>query len=335
MGISIMLDAGHYGKYNQSPAVKEYYESDFAFKFCNLLKAKLEKYGITVGLTREEQEKDLGLISRGKKAKGYDLFLSIHSNAVGSVVNETVDYPVAITMAENNSTDIDEISKEIGERLAKCIDEVMETKQKARTNTRKSSNDRDENGLYDDEYYGVLQGAKLIGVPGVILEHSFHTNTRAAERLLNDDNLARMAEKEAEVLADYFGLKEQNTDVSEWYRVRKTWNDKASQIGAYKEKQNAINECPVGYAVYDNDGNEIYRTNEFVLVSMPVLSKGMSGENVKTLQGALNAIGYSVGDVDGKFGAKTESAVIKFQKENDIKQTGEVSSATWTSMFAR
>lgn len=335
MGIRIMLDAGHYGKYNQSPAVKEYYESDFTFKFCQLLKAELEKYDIEVGLTREEQGKDLGLIARGKKAEGYDLILSAHSNAVGSVVNESVDYPVAITMADNDNTDIDEISKEIGERLAKCVEEVMETKQKARTNTRKSSNDRDGNGLYDDEYYGVLQGAKLAGVPGVILEHSFHTNTRATEWLLNADNLARLAEKEAEVLADYFGMKNQTVEVSEWYRVRKSWADKASQTGAYRDKDNAIKACGVGYAVYDNAGNEIYRYIEFSLASMPILSRGMSGESVKALQSVLNAIGYSVGSLDGVFGGNTEKAVLKFQKEHDVKQTGVVNSATWTSMFAR
>lgn len=335
MGIKIMLDAGHYGKYNQSPAVKEYYESDFSFKFCQLLKAELEKYGIKVGLTREEQGKDLGLIERGRKSKGYDLFLSIHSNAVGSIVNEAVDYPVAITMADNDSTDIDEISKEIGERLSKCVEEIMGTKQKARTNTRKSANDRDKNGLYDDEYYGVLQGAKIIGVPGIILEHSFHTNTRATEWLLNADNLAKMAEKEAEVLADYFGMKKKNTEVAEWYRVRKTWEDKSSQTGAYRDKDNAIKACGVGYAVYDNSGNEIYRSVEFSLASMPILSKGMSGESVKALQGVLNAIGYSVGSVDGIFGANTEKSVLKFQKEHDVKQTGVVNSATWTSMFAR
>jgi len=37
-----LLDAGHYGKYNRSTAVKVYYESDFTFKFCNLLKGKPE-----------------------------------------------------------------------------------------------------------------------------------------------------------------------------------------------------------------------------------------------------------------------------------------------------
>ena len=46
--IKICLDAGHYGKYNQSPAVSKYYESDMAWKLHLLLKKELEAYGIEV-----------------------------------------------------------------------------------------------------------------------------------------------------------------------------------------------------------------------------------------------------------------------------------------------
>ena len=41
----ICLDAGHYGKYNRSPVVKEYYESDMNWKLHLLLKKYLEGYG--------------------------------------------------------------------------------------------------------------------------------------------------------------------------------------------------------------------------------------------------------------------------------------------------
>ena len=44
-----------------------------------------------------------------------------------------------------------------------------------------------------------------------------------------------------------------------WYRVRKSWADAASQLGAYKELQNAKDNCPFNYAVFDNDGKEIFR----------------------------------------------------------------------------
>lgn len=215
----LMLDAGHDGEYNRSPAVKTYYESDFTFKFCNMLKEELEALGMEVGLTRTSQDEKMDLFARGKASKGYDLFLSIHSNATGTgKVNDNVDYPVAIVMLDDEKIDIDETSLEIGKKLVAVVEEVMQTKQSGRTYTRQSSNDRDGNGIMDDEYYGVLNGAKRVGTPGIILEHSFHTNTRSTEWLLNDDNLRNMAKAEAAALAEYFGVGEPEP-VTLWYYV--------------------------------------------------------------------------------------------------------------------
>ena len=56
------------------------------------------------------------------------------------------------------------------------------------------------------DYYGVLRGAASVGVPGILLEHSFHTNRRATDWLLNDENLERMAVAEAETIAAHFGV---------------------------------------------------------------------------------------------------------------------------------
>lgn len=42
------------------------------------------------------------------------------------------------------------------------------------------------------------------------------------------------------------------------YRVRKTWDDKTSQLGAYKVLDNAIKNCPAGYSVFDEGGKAVY-----------------------------------------------------------------------------
>ena len=39
----VCIDAGHYGQYNQSPVVPEYYESDMNWKLHILLKGELDK----------------------------------------------------------------------------------------------------------------------------------------------------------------------------------------------------------------------------------------------------------------------------------------------------
>lgn len=49
------------------------------------------------------------------------------------------------------------------------------------------------------------------------------------------------------------------TEKSEnWWRVRKSWDNPTSQLGAYETEQGAINACPEGYAVFDPDGKQVY-----------------------------------------------------------------------------
>ena len=49
-----------------------------------------------------------------------------------------------------------------------------------------------------------------------------------------------------------------STQTSKLYRVRKSWADSKSQIGAYKVLENAKKACKVGYTVYDEAGKAIY-----------------------------------------------------------------------------
>lgn len=180
----VCLDAGHYGNYNAG-AVKGYYESVRMWKLTELLAQELTARGISVIKTRSNQATDLALTSRGKKAKGCDLFLSMHSNATSV---ESVDYPVAYVPLNGTGT-------AIGQKLADIVADVMGTVQKGRTATRKGSGGAD--------YYGVIRGAVAVGVPGVILEHSFHTNPKAAAWLMVDANLAKLAKAEADCIAEW------------------------------------------------------------------------------------------------------------------------------------
>lgn len=335
--IKIMLDAGHYGKYNRSPAVPAYYESDFTFKFVNMLKAALEACDFTVGTTRKDQAKDLGLTNRGEAAKGYNLFISIHSNAVGRGVNNSVDYPVAITMVNDDKVSIDEESKAVGEILAQVVAATMGTSQVARTYTKLSANDRDGNGIKDDEYYGVLHGAKLVGVPGIILEHSFHTNAKAAAWLLKESNLQAMAAAEAAALAKYYGMEKsqaagsqepekQQEAAATWYRVRKSWEDAASQIGAYRVKDNAIKNCPDGYTVYGDKGEVIYKNktidtnaNKWYRVRKSWEDKDSQLGAYKLYDNAVNncPAGYAVFDDNGDVLYRNVAAVEHEVKAGD------------------
>jgi len=208
----VCLDAGHSGDYNRSPAVPEYYESDMNWTLHLLPKAALERYGIEVTTTRKTQDTVLDVYERGAASKGCDLFLSLHSNAVGSGVDETVDY-VVIYVPQDGSGD------EIGQILADGISLVMGMRQVGRITAREGNN---------GDYYGVIRGAVAVGTVGMILEHSFHTNTRSTHWLLDAANLARLAEEEAVLIAEYFDVFEDVNDVL--YRV---------QTGAFRVRGNA------------------------------------------------------------------------------------------------
>ena len=183
--LKICLDAGHFAKYNQSPVNKNYWESEMTWKLHLYLKEELEQYGITVITTREEQEVDLGLADRGHCAAGCDLFLSIHSNADDSA---SVDKPMAFCTVTGK---VDAL----GQLLADTTAEVMETRQPGEIAHKVGSK---------GDWYSVLYGAYKVGVPGILMEHSFHTNLRATNWLLEDENLQKLAAAEAKVISDYY-----------------------------------------------------------------------------------------------------------------------------------
>lgn len=192
MSKKICLDAGHVGsKYNQSPVVKTYYESAMVWALHLKLKAQLEARGFQVVTTRASIDTDLGVYERGTASKGCDVFISLHSNAYGT---ESVDYPV-VYRAYDNKNNVDTLAL----KLAKKVGELMGTTQAGRTATRKNSS--------GGEYYGVLRGARAVGTPCyMLIEHSFHTNTKATKWLSKDANLDKLAVAEADILAEFFGM---------------------------------------------------------------------------------------------------------------------------------
>lgn len=216
--MTVCLDAGHYGSYNRSPAVPAYYESEVMWQLHLFLKAELEERGIAVRTTRADPSQDLYVTDRGRSARGCALLLSLHSNAVGSRVDENTDYVALYHLTSDAGTDADDRSKELAQRLAPAIAEVMDTRQGSKVLSRRASTDKNKDGVLNDNYYGVLNGARQVGVPALIVEHSFHTNTRAAGWLLQEENLRRLAQREARVVAEF--LQQKSVQKEESYTLQ-------------------------------------------------------------------------------------------------------------------
>ena len=68
--------------------------------------------------------------------------------------------------------------------------------------------------------------------------------------------------------------------------------------------------------------------------STPTLRAGSTGNPVRRVQKRLMLAGYDTGGVDGIFGAKTESAVKRFQRDQGLAEDGIVGPRTWERIDA-
>jgi N-acetylmuramoyl-L-alanine amidase len=244
----ITIDPGHApGNANRGPT--GYYEYAGMWKLANSLKDALERCGIEVKLTRTVNE-DPSLSERGNRAKGSDVFISEHSNAAnGKVRGVECFYSVRIP----------------GDKI--WASKISAAGSKLMGNTDRGAKTRESGTTKGYDYYGVIRSAVASGVPHVFLvESGFHDNVQDEAFLKKDDNLEKLAESQAEVLCELLGVKyiakdetvsQPSTDL---YRVRKSWNDAKSQVGAYRILDNAKAECDKhpGYSVYDEAGNAVY-----------------------------------------------------------------------------
>lgn len=184
--MKIMLDPGHApGSPNHGPT--GYFEYAGMWKLSNYLKDALERCGQIVGFTRTENE-DKTLISRGECAKGYDVFISEHSNAGGGKGCE-VYYSVRIPNDQGFASD-----------LSAAVSIVLGDSSRG-AKTWLSNNEPS----YD--YFTVMEYAVYAGCPHVFLcENGFHDNTEDEAQLKSDGKLKQIAEVQAKVICNHLGV---------------------------------------------------------------------------------------------------------------------------------
>lgn len=276
--VLVVLDPGHYPNYNKGVA-SGYYEGNKMYDLTEYERDALKAYGVDVIVTRKRAN-DMPLYERGqvavKKGKNYDevVFISNHSNGSNGKGYGVEAYR-SIYLPD---------SAKLGQKLVDAIVKVM----KPITGVTYSRGVKTKAGNSGD-YFGVIRGsvsgatseAKAKKGPvgySFLIEHGFHDHVKECAFLNNSANLKKLAEAEAKVIAEYFGLsktstkKEEKKTTSVMYRVRKSWSDVKSQIGAFTVLANAklkADEVP-GYKVYDNSGKCVYtpktakKTNELI-----------------------------------------------------------------------
>ena len=176
-------------------------------------------YGIESEITRKSVQEDPSLAERGKLAgkNGSKLFLSLHSNAPGANKDGSYDTSISGTYVYYSLTDSG--NKALADNLGKAIASVM-------GHTFRGSLTREYSGQHKDwDYYGVIRNAAQSGCKAAyLIEHGFHTSLKDSNFLLIDHNLIKLAQAEAKVIAEYFGVSDK------LYRV---------QVGAFRSRENA------------------------------------------------------------------------------------------------
>lgn len=93
---------------------------------------------------------------------------------------------------------------------------------------------------------------------------------------------------------------------------------------------------PFDAIAYGREPESDVRTVELNM-KVRMLRRGMDGADVKTLQSALIAYGFSCGSAgaDGDFGAGTESALKKFQSKFGLGADGIAGNGTWGKLLSK
>ena len=70
-------------------------------------------------------------------------------------------------------------------------------------------------------------------------------------------------------------------------------------------------------------------------VRLPLLTKGMKGEDVRTMQQLLLYKGYELPryGADGEYGDETENALLLFQEDQELKADAKCGQATWSALL--
>lgn len=246
----ICIDPGHYAGKNDVPGPDSYgyAEGDFTLPIALELKEKLEKeYGIAVCMTRDtgsisiggytDASLDSGHISlRGAYAaeQQCDLFVSIHTNANEDNANGAATYQQPISIDKPiiiandrmlSSQTLCAVCNQIGKNLADVSydmgisshkDFAEITGNNVREWTISYNDSTDESGTVvcrhgdHGQYYGVLRGAEEAGVPGIIIEHGYHTVAEMRAAAQNSNLKSKWAEADAQGIASGLNFQKQN-----------------------------------------------------------------------------------------------------------------------------
>ena len=270
--IVVALDPGH-DAWDAGARGNGLAEEELTLKIANYCKAELEQYsGVTVYMTRTGAECPHGIWGVGciekrvqaAAAAGAQIFVSFHLNASTS---PSANGAEVIVPNKSWKPEVGNSGAALGQAI---LDELTALGLADRGIYSKNTTVGE---IYDDgsisDYFGVQIYCKEYGIPGLIVEHAFISNSGDANSFLKtEEGLKRLGVADATGIAKYLGLSkghwETDSDGNTYY---------------YEEGQKVYGEKKIGSSWYyfDPDNNGAMVTGWKVFNSRKVYYKS-SGE---------------------------------------------------------
>lgn len=233
--IVIVVDPGH-GSIDGGANQNGVEEEDVNWGIATALKAELETYwGVKVYLTRGSSEYNSNT-GRGRfgLSVNADLIVSIHNNSGDASVKGIEVYG---TVNPSYSQMVSSIGNSICQKVSALG--LVNRGYKTRTSSSDSSKD----------YYTLIDEAVRAGIPAMIVEHCFLTNTSDAAFISNPDNQKKVGAADATAIASYFGLSKRGVANGSSITLTRTYsaNFVTSLSGTFSSSNTAV-------AVVDSNG---------------------------------------------------------------------------------
>ena len=228
--VVVALDPGHDSKHTGATGIGGLKEEVLTLKIANYCKEELEKYaGVSVYMTRttascpypsnKSSGGDIGDRVQAAAKAGADLFVSFHLNSSSSSSSNGAEVIVP------NGNWKPQVASD-GRKLAQAILNELKAVGVNMRPTSIYSRDTTINETYPDgsksDYFSVQIYAKEAGIPGIIVEHAFLTNSNDVNKFLKTESgLKKLGVADATGIAKYLGLSKKS-DNTGW----RTINDK-------------------------------------------------------------------------------------------------------------
>lgn len=189
----VVLDPGHGNQSNNKSPDGAFSEPEFALDMANRMKAILERHNVQVTLTRNTSDNptkkadtnDLKYrVNIANNIKDLNLFVSLHTNAVGTAWNDASGWSIYTSSANVNAGR----NKAANAIISQIRFYGIETRATA---------------LLHERFYVLVNTV----APAVLIEHAFHTNKSDVEKLGNEGYRKNLAIAQSRGILDYLGIK--------------------------------------------------------------------------------------------------------------------------------